>query len=1214
MQAHKFISNMNDSNRISQSAWTAKRCSRLLRPLASRIKSLRLHAERQENYLTHQSKVSTNKATKPKHQPSELHGHGESRYHDARNTKDSNLFFGVVQDADAIVDPDWVPQPERLKLKRKYSAFAANRVNSDGTSRNQGSQRLDLCHGSSVRGRISKRRSEVICRAPGEIVVPTPIIARSAKILPNSDLQSQNCPEDTEEQNAEGTNDVNTAEDGANGLDAEGTFRTTQRQRKKKHLHGPVAQRLKELKMCKGLVSYKTIEGTCWALDNIFQATKAHDDKTGAVESHNGASRCAGSTLYNSKGSRSLLATCARQVPKYIAIEEKWIQEDDIDDDDIDVIDEVFTELEALGSCQGQGWPYLRDTIRAQSMYLICAAIRENVLFSMVTGIEAYTALSKALLTVCTTNGALQEAETLMTEIIKAPMILKSPALVDGEEAANNLFFLAPASLDRSLFETPTEPVLQMLRNYAVRRSRQSVLWDTLSDLISSARLPVEWLATKDFMYDIWPAVIKSLSDFDNDYASAVKFLALAISCSCGFGKDQPFDKSENMPELLFAISKSSGSNASDYLADALNNTIFSLCTVLPTLALAPANVNTDVIGSYPQDILWAICNFSIEIFNKLIKVSRQEDICISDSKVYTTRITTVVATSIILSANIPGYLRNITDLLEHTEAYFQSNALVFHSTKYNVDIPDGQDNIIFAIASCCAKATGTDGFEHLQTMIDAVLSFSRKIASLPYTTWFMKKLCLDAAVAFSERSECASHAAYVHDIERTLGSLESFNARNPKLAATTCNDSTNRDATRAANIAGQQTPVQQKSRQRGFRWEEGICEWISATPASALLAKRSVMARLRGSNTTVTTAVNKVAKNASGTFQEGSVSPTSSQNMRGKSQSSLCDDVLRHPEIHIPIRPKPRYVLASVDVNVGRSCGGVAKGDLYGGKKSTKPMDNIVARHTRYSIHTNSNNPSSKCVSPSRATSNSSVNGSEAIEEIPEEMIRNFRHDDRADAEEDSDYHQDEADLQDEHIEDDELCTTRSNSTIPLPSPSNCLCTCRRGHPRSKHKILNTRHQTSRSRHHQHYSHHNPPHKHSLSMRTRVLRPRTAILSPPSHPSRITKLPQRWKSALRSRNISLSAGNQTAQPFPFSDAGAVGAVGRSYPSSLAKSAPSSRSSTYPTTNLPLPSQNNYEVIMTRGRKSGVGRARSTARCARKSMDWESDDELSFGY
>lgn len=77
-------------------------------------------------------------------------------------------------------------------------------------------------------------------------------------------------------------------------------------------------------------------------------------------------------------GSRSLMSTCLRNVPRYITINED-------DDEHSNFSSEIMSYLEEYGTKENGGWSGLREVVRSQAMQAICEAIGDGILSETIT-------------------------------------------------------------------------------------------------------------------------------------------------------------------------------------------------------------------------------------------------------------------------------------------------------------------------------------------------------------------------------------------------------------------------------------------------------------------------------------------------------------------------------------------------------------------------------------------------------------------------------------------------------------------------------------------------------------------------------------------------------------------------------------------------------------------------------------------------------------
>lgn len=107
-----------------------------------------------------------------------------------------------------------------------------------------------------------------------------------------------------------------------------------------------------------------------------------------------------------SQGARSLMSTCLRNVPQYIAL-----YEEDEAEDDVDSSSELLSYLENLGTKENGGWSGLREVVRSQALYAICEAVQDEMLSEMTM---------KILIEHCGSQNAIPEGQEILTAWLTA--------------------------------------------------------------------------------------------------------------------------------------------------------------------------------------------------------------------------------------------------------------------------------------------------------------------------------------------------------------------------------------------------------------------------------------------------------------------------------------------------------------------------------------------------------------------------------------------------------------------------------------------------------------------------------------------------------------------------------------------------------------------------------------------------------------------------
>ncbi|KAI1742145.1 hypothetical protein F4680DRAFT_413045 [Xylaria scruposa] len=435
--------------------WTTARCHRLLRPLVSRITSLR-----KEKAITSRAKASALKST--------------SGLASVSSTSNS----GRCDEPDA--ESEWLmPRKKRPRLTYSQRRVARNsQPRHDGPEQNQlgqGSPEEDTSLALGVKSGV-KRAFKCIqpegrrkITSPGEIVASTPMLKRArGKIVlsPVAPILELN----------PGSNQA--------GLDR------GQRAKAGSSCLKRLEERLLGLRESQSS-TYADLEAIYRSLEALLRAT--------TISTAQGRSAAG--------GPRSFLDMCLRKVPQYIAELEAWERFDAEESgtvstlDDINTSAQIYNELESFGT--NVGWRHLRVVVRADGLNAVKLGIEEGLF-----GDE----FSQLLIDLCVQLGAASEAEDLVT------------ALVDRQ-------YPQPLSTESCFTQATALQPLAALNSFATQTQRTPFLFRQYSMLLSSGRLPVDWLATSEFER-IWSLTIQKLANAQPSY-DAVCFIAQSILLLC---------------------------------------------------------------------------------------------------------------------------------------------------------------------------------------------------------------------------------------------------------------------------------------------------------------------------------------------------------------------------------------------------------------------------------------------------------------------------------------------------------------------------------------------------------------------------------------------------------------------------------------------------------------------------------------------------------
>ncbi|RDL40517.1 uncharacterized protein BP5553_00496 [Venustampulla echinocandica] len=644
--------------------WTAARCHRLLRALTSRVAILKKDLARFSSVHPdcNVSNQNTGKGSQPRSR--------RKRYEDD--------------------DLDWGQSKSRKRVKRTYTS----RSGRGGSS--QGAPKTPRALPSS-----SGEKSLI----PGEISVPTPILARARGDLFMGERLSTSADSRRDGNDVESNKDVRGQGPANDG-----------------ELHFPTSGTLREIRQRTPASRYTIYEGLYHGFETLLRSTGNEE------------------LAKTRKGARSLLSTCLRAVPRHIVQEDAILSahaEETGTRSAIsthDMSTEIYDELEDFGS-SGRGWKQLKYVVRAHGVQVLGEAIRSGLL-----DIE----FCRVLIALCINTSAREEAEVLLSSLLSSSR------------------FPRP----RTLHE-PAPRSVSMLWKFVQDTGRFSFQYQQLAKLVSTGVLPLEWLATKAFR-PVWTGVIQRLSP------GSINSDALLF-----------FD--EMLPLLAGAGSSTSSFEKSS--AEAVNQTFSSLLTTLVSIVIL-STCDPGAPGNEPEALgrdyvhLVALLRSALAQF-KLSGPSGEEAV-------------------LLFAANLlAGAQFGSADF----ELSLPESLLSRHSNDSDSSAEGSTDYydlvaFICSVARCCGRGASSTGFEHLEHLHFILQRFTSDEA------WasLIKCLMVDSAFAFAQQLPERKHLEYASSLDTKFLDRDI----NPHMSP-------------VANISD--------AARSGFRWEEGIGEWIMETP-----------------------------------------------------------------------------------------------------------------------------------------------------------------------------------------------------------------------------------------------------------------------------------------------------------------------------------------------------------------------------------------------
>jgi hypothetical protein len=491
------------------------------------------------------------------------------------------------------------------------------------------------------------------------------------------------------------------------------------------------------------------------------------------------------------KGTRSLMSACLRKLPAYIELEEHFAKldklEEEAEEEDRDVANEIYEHLEAqFEQEQGLGWRPFKQVVRAHGTTLICDAITDQVI-----GLEN----ALMLVTHCLNASAWDEAERLL--LAYAPL-LESLSI--------------PINIRASLFDEQRSPFMSAVKAFVDQTGRHRLLFELLEHMVALELLPLEWLAT-DSMRPVWDRMVRTISENDHrTLSSATRFFETVTLVSMGLPDDRLLED-----ETTGSVSRRFVPSSREELRQALATTFSSLLTVMCSIALVNSSRDDPAgqeaarrVTSVLDTVVIAISNRE-DIQDELILLNADAD----DVQVMAQRGLWFAFASCLVhvkgsndeSATISLHTSTSINLINWIASEYSSKNINFASILASLP------TLVSSIARGTGRIRKDHGFDQLQRLVTVLMATSG--CRLPHKLWTLKRLALESAMEFAHGTGDAEHMAYAHDIEKkmqTQGRLVIMHSPQKNDSPTTSG---------------------------GFRWEEGIGEWVTCTPFARQNVKR---------------------------------------------------------------------------------------------------------------------------------------------------------------------------------------------------------------------------------------------------------------------------------------------------------------------------------------------------------------------------------------
>ena len=493
-------------------------------------------------------------------------------------------------------------------------------------------------------------------------------------------------------------------------------------------------------------------------------------------------------------GCRSLFSTCLKKAPEYIAEQQYWSKLED-SGNDVDVSSEVYNDLENFHPSMEDGWESLRVIVRAHGV-----AMLGNVIKDCFVSLPIACQMLKLSLELM----AYDEAQTILECMINRTKPVSRSGLI----------------LD--LLAEDTRLVLSTMQFFATRTGRHGFFYEQIATLLGQNLLSIDFISSRG-MIDCWNGVIRSITQADDHAKSAHHLLLTAVSISNKNGYLFTSSRVHNLRlGASFRMSNRTKSNSKgcgcqnvtvpnesgpgdgkkcSYL------TISNLLALLTATSLVESSQYCAEESQRPSPSLTTLQDLGQQIC-QYIELSRCH--VAKSERAYALHLDALRLP--LLAATIATMASNRTTELAHQANPRPLTSLA--SLPFDNEASTSAGSFLCSVARSCDRVSSAAAFGFMSAMVQDLIHKARSNGPDKLVSELCGSIAVAGAFAFSEDTALPKHLDWALKVEESISFRDRGSAN------------TNRDS----------TPARGPSRSRnGYRWEEGICEWISMTPASAL-------------------------------------------------------------------------------------------------------------------------------------------------------------------------------------------------------------------------------------------------------------------------------------------------------------------------------------------------------------------------------------------
>ncbi|KAF3040717.1 hypothetical protein E8E12_006937 [Didymella heteroderae] len=484
-------------------------------------------------------------------------------------------------------------------------------------------------------------------------------------------------------------------------------------------------------------------------------------------------------------GASSLVSACLRKLPAYIELEEHFAELDQLEDEDDtdgrDIANDIYEHLESrFEQRQGQGWRPFKQVVRAHATSLLCSAIADGILST-----ESLVYFHSH----CLDAGAYDEAEEMLVAALPLLEPLSIPINVRADMFGEKHIYLSTA------------------KAFVDRTGRYRFLYDLLEHMVAHELLPLEWLATTQ-MRPIWDRLVRTITEGDQrTLPASSRFLETCVLAGMGLPDERLL-----ADQVTESTARRFIPSSREDLRQALNTTFSSLLTVLCSITLVNVSCEDDAGKPIAHRVTRTLDGITVALASRY-DVETELKLLEADSddlQIFAQRACWTVFCSFLMHLDDCQNNSSLVNLSTSTLVYNLTSVMRQYSAN------GVNSSTVLAtlplLVSATARGTGRiwhdSGFAQLQRLIHAMTDLSGH--RLPHKLWTLKRIALEAATEFANDTDETEHLKYANEVEKQMRS-------SGRLVIMPTPRKT--DTPSSASSGG------------GFRWEDGIGEWVVCTP-----------------------------------------------------------------------------------------------------------------------------------------------------------------------------------------------------------------------------------------------------------------------------------------------------------------------------------------------------------------------------------------------